>query len=92
MSLTTIKVGGDILRRPTLQPLCRDIAKLCAAGERIVMVHGGGPQATALQTQLGQTPNIVAGRRITDEAALEVMKMAVAGKLNVDLCSALLAP
>lgn len=55
------------------------------------MVHGGGPQATALQKELGQEPNVVAGRRITDAAALDVIKMAVAGRLNVDLCSALLA-
>tara|TARA_R110002096_G_scaffold143328_1_gene299114 strand:+ start:83102 stop:83872 length:771 start_codon:yes stop_codon:yes gene_type:complete len=74
-----------------LAALCGDIAKLCESGERVVMVHGGGPQATALQAKLGQTPNIVAGRRITDADALEVMKMAVAGQLNVDLCSALLA-
>ncbi len=91
MSLIVIKVGGDILRRPMLQPLCHDIAKLRGEGDRIVMIHGGGPQATALQTKLGQTPNMVAGRRVTDADALEVMKMAVAGKLNVDLCSALLA-
>jgi acetylglutamate kinase len=74
-----------------LAPLCNDIAALCEAGEQVVMVHGGGPQATTLQAKLGQTPNIVAGRRITDADALEVMKMAVAGQLNVDLCSALLA-
>jgi acetylglutamate kinase len=35
------------------------------------------------------TPRQVAGRRVTDEATLDVMKMVVAGKLNVDLCSAL---
>ncbi len=90
MSLTVIKVGGDILRRPTLGPLTSDIAKLATEGEHVVMVHGGGPQATALQSELGQTANIVAGRRITDADALEVMKMAVAGRLNVDLCSALM--
>ena len=53
------------------------------------MVHGGGPQATELQKQLGQTPNIVAGRRVTDAATLDVMKMIVAGLVNVDLCAAL---
>lgn len=35
------------------------------------------------------TPRQVAGRRVTDEATLDVMKMVVAGKLNVDLCAAL---
>lgn len=90
--LTCIKVGGDILRREeTLTSVCQDVAALIEAGERVVMVHGGGPQATALQTQLGQKPNVVAGRRITNREALDVIKMAVAGRLNVDLCSALMA-
>jgi acetylglutamate kinase len=53
--------------------------------------HGGGPQATEMQKRLGQQPNIVAGRRITDADALEVMKMVVGGVLNIDLCAALLA-
>jgi acetylglutamate kinase len=91
MSLTVIKVGGDILRSPTLGAVCGDVASLVGKGERVVVVHGGGPQATALQKQLGQEPNVVAGRRITDADALEVMKMAVAGQVNVDLCAALLA-
>ena len=90
-SLIGIKVGGDILRRTTLAAVCDDVASLVADGKRVFMVHGGGPQSTALQKQLGQEPNVVAGRRITDADALEVIKMAVAGKLNVDLCSALLS-
>jgi acetylglutamate kinase len=44
-----------------------------------------------LQKRLGQSPRIVAGRRVTDRETLDVMKMAVAGLVNVDLCSALLA-
>lgn len=90
--LVGIKVGGDILRRAeTLAAVCHDVASLAASGQRAFMVHGGGPQSTALQKELGQEPNIVAGRRITDAGALDVIKMAVAGKLNVDLCTALLS-
>lgn len=89
--LIGIKVGGDILRKPTLGAVCADVAAMVAAGSRVFVVHGGGPQATALQKELGQEPKIVAGRRITDSEALDVIKMAVAGRLNVDLCSALLA-
>ena len=55
----------------------------------MLIVHGGGPQATALQKQLGIETNIVGGRRVTDAATLDVMKMVVAGKLNVDLCATL---
>src|SRR5262245_60272876 len=59
------------------------------AGTPVILVHGGGPQASKLQERLGMTPTMVAGRRVTDEATLDVIKMVVAGKLNVDLCAAL---
>lgn len=90
-SLTAIKLGGEILRSPTLAALCADVAASVDATHHVVMIHGGGPQVSELQRQLGQEPNVVAGRRITDAATLEVIKMTVAGQLNVDLCSALLA-
>ena len=61
------------------------------AGHRVVIVHGGGPQTTELSTRLGLAPRIVAGRRVTDAATLDVVKMVVAGRLNVDLCAALRA-
>jgi acetylglutamate kinase len=64
---------------------------LVDGGARVAIVHGGGPQATALQKQLGIETRQIAGRRVTDLATLDVMKMAVAGKLNVDLCAALQA-
>ena len=32
-----------------------------------LVVHGGGPQATALSRRMGHEPRIVAGRRVTDE-------------------------
>jgi acetylglutamate kinase len=54
-------------------------------------VHGGGPQATELQKRLGLETKQVAGRRVTDAATLDVMKMVIAGKLNVDLCATLVA-
>jgi acetylglutamate kinase len=71
--------------------IAADVAEMRAAGVPIVIVHGGGPQATELQKRLGQTPKIVGGRRVTDQETLEVMKMIVAGKVNVDLCAALVA-
>jgi acetylglutamate kinase len=56
-----------------------------------VIVHGGGSQVTDLSTKLGLATRMVAGRRVTDAPTLEVMKMVVAGRLNVDLCAALQA-
>ena len=81
-----IKLGGEVVTSPDLPMLAADLATLPHA----VVVHGGGAQATALQKALGHEPRIVGGRRVTDDATLDVMKMVVAGKLNVDLCAALL--
>ena len=91
MQSVVIKVGGEVVAGEHLAAIAADVAALSSSGTSVLMVHGGGPQATALQKALGQTPNVVAGRRITDAATLDVMKMVVAGKVNVDLCSALLA-
>lgn len=83
-----VKLGGEVIAGPQLPAVAGDLALL--APEGVVVVHGGGPQATALQERLGQTPVKIAGRRVTDAATLDVMKMVLAGQLNVDLCAALL--
>jgi acetylglutamate kinase len=91
MSKTIVlKLGGEVVQSEALAVIARDVADL-AREIRVVVVHGGGPQATELTKRLGMTPNVVAGRRITDAATLDVMKMTVAGKVNVDLCAGLLA-
>ncbi len=86
-----IKLGGSVAASDRVHPVAADIATLCQCSTRVLVVHGGGPQATAMQKRLGQEPNIVAGRRITDADALEVMKMVVGGSINIALCSALIA-
>jgi acetylglutamate kinase len=86
--LIVVKLGGEVIGSAALAVVARDVADLARTGQ-VVVVHGGGPQASKLQERLGMTPKQVAGRRVTDEATLDVMKMVVAGKLNVDLCAAL---
>ena len=86
--MIVVKLGGEVIGSAALGVVARDLGTLARA-ERLVVVHGGGPQASKLQERLGMTPKQVAGRRVTDEATLDVMKMVVAGKLNVDLCAAL---
>lgn len=86
-----VKLGGEVVASNHMAAIAADVAEMQARKERVVVVHGGGPQATDLQKRLGQTPKIVAGRRITDAETLEVMKMIVAGKVNVDACAALVA-
>ena len=85
-----IKIGGEVIGSGEAQLLAADLRALHDE-HRIAIVHGGGPQATELQKKLGLQTVQVAGRRVTDAATLDVMKMAIAGKLNVDLCAILLA-
>ena len=85
-----VKLGGDVLSDPDVRDqVAGQLALLSSLNIRLVVVHGGGPQASALSRRLGQEPTIVAGRRVTDAAALEVAKMVYAGQLNVDLLAAL---
>lgn len=86
-----VKLGGDVLAAPALETAAADIGRARAAGRRLVIVHGGGPQTTELSKRLGIEPQLVGGRRVTDAAALDVVKMVVAGRLNVDLVAALRA-
>lgn len=91
MSCVVIKLGGEVVQSDALAVVAADIAAMRNAGESVIVVHGGGPQVTHLQKRLGIEPNIVAGRRVTDEATLDVLKMAVGGRVNIDLCRALTA-
>jgi len=86
-----VKLGGNASSGAARDAIAHDIGKLAKRDAHVVVVHGGGPQTSALQRQLGQTPRKVAGRRVTDEATLDAIKMMVGGKLNIELCAALVA-
>jgi len=89
--VTLVKLGGEVVDSPGLPAIAADLRALAAAGHRLVVTHGGGPQATALSKRLGIVPRMVAGRRVTDGETLDVMKMTIAGQVNVDLCARLRA-
>ncbi len=91
MITIVVKLGGDVVASPLMDVLARDVRALVDEWHRVAIVHGGGPQASALQRALGQEPRILSGKRFTDEATLEVMKYIVAGQVNVDCCARLLA-
>jgi acetylglutamate kinase len=85
-SAVVVKLGGDVLEEPARGAVARSLA---TAPTKLVVVHGGGAQVTALSARLGLPTKMVAGRRITDAGTLEVLEMVVAGQLNVDLCAAI---
>jgi acetylglutamate kinase len=85
-----VKLGGDVLSEPeVLDGVAAQLSLLSSLGIRLVVVHGGGPQATALSRRLGLEARMVAGRRVTDDGTLEVAKMVYAGQINVNLLAAL---
>ena len=71
-----VKLGGEVLADTrALDSIAGQVSLLSSLGIRIVVVHGGGPQASALSRRLGDEPRIVAGRRVTDDAALEISQL-----------------
>jgi acetylglutamate kinase len=85
-----VKLGGELAQREdTLNDIAQDISLLYQIGIKLLIVHGGGPQATELSEKLGITPRFFEGRRITDEATLEVTKMVFAGKINHEILTML---
>jgi acetylglutamate kinase len=87
-----VKLGGDVLEGAALAAVAESLRSVATeTPHALAVVHGGGAQVTALAGRLGIETRMVGGRRITDAAALDVLEMVVAGKLNVELCAALQA-
>jgi acetylglutamate kinase len=90
--LIVIKIGGEVINHSiAFHSLCKKIANLKKTNTRMVLIHGGGHQVNELEAKLGNKPKIVNGRRITDENALDSIKMVIAGKMNIEIVSALQA-
>jgi acetylglutamate kinase len=78
--LHVVKIGGNAVDNPsTLASILAAIAKM---QEGVILVHGGGGEATTLARRLGLEPVMVEGRRITDAAMLDVVVMVYAGLIN----------
>jgi len=91
-----LKAGGDAFVTPeSTRALMEQIGILHQVGIRVVLVHGGGPQSTALAQRLGLSTQMVEGRRVTDAETLEVSTMVLNGEINtriVAVCRALGIP
>lgn len=78
-----LKVGGEVFADPIQTNLLMEqVGLLHQVGIRVVMVHGGGPQSTALATALGLDTTFVDGRRVTDGPSLDVATMVLNGQIN----------
>jgi len=84
-----LKAGGEIFaNRAATTALMEQVGILHQVGIRVVLVHGGGPQSTELATALGVDTTFVDGRRITDDASLDVATMVLNGQINTRVLAA----
>jgi acetylglutamate kinase len=88
-SLYIIKIGGNIIDNPTeLSQFLSDFSKM--EGNKI-LVHGGGKSATKMAQSIGLIPQMIDGRRITDQPMLDVVVMIYAGEINKKIVAQLQA-
>ncbi len=82
---TVVKIGGALLNDERNLDVFWQSIRTLQERQAIVVVHGGGPQATEMARRLGHEPRIVHGRRVTTDLDLDIMKWTVRGELNVNL-------
>ncbi len=78
-----IKIGGALVTSD-LSTFWLNVGEL-RLRQPVVIVHGGGPEATRVAKMLGHEPEIVQGRRVTTQRDLEVIEWVARGELNTRL-------
>ena len=85
-----IKYGGHAMEDPALADLfAQDVVLMRLVGMNPVVVHGGGPQISDLMQRLGKVPEFVDGLRVTDAETVDIVRMALVGKVNREVVGAL---
>ena len=85
-----IKYGGHAMEDPALADLfAQDVVLMRLVGMNPVVVHGGGPQISDLMRRLGKEPEFVDGLRVTDAESVDIVRMALVGKVNREIVAVL---
>jgi acetylglutamate kinase len=85
-----IKYGGHAMEDPALaERFAQDVVLMHLVGIKPVVVHGGGPQISDLMQRLGKEPKFVDGLRVTDAETVDIVRMALVGKVNREVVSAI---
>ena len=81
-----IKYGGNAMINEELkQAVMSDIVLMQLIGVNVVLVHGGGPEISAMLKKTGKESRFVNGLRYTDEETMDIVQKVLAGKVNKDL-------
>lgn len=84
-----LKLGGEaVADAAALRQVVEQVGVLAELGIRLVVVHGGGPQTTALAERLGLPTRLVGGRRVTTPETLEVAVMTMNGTVSTAILAA----
>ena len=87
-----VKFGGHAMGDDeAMANFARDIVLMKQCGLHPVVVHGGGPQINEMLTRLNIKSEFIDGKRVTDEATVEVVEMVLAGRINKNIVQALTA-
>ena len=89
MSVTVLKLGGELIEAPAERARTADAVAALAANGPLVVVHGGGKAIDAELARRGIEPVKRDGIRVTDAATLETVVAVLAGTANTELVAAL---
>ena len=88
-----VKYGGNALagtsEHDALALFAEDIVMMRLVGMRPIVVHGGGPQISALMERLGKKPEFVDGLRVTDAETVDIARMVLKGQVNPQIVAAI---
>ncbi|PID35605.1 MAG: acetylglutamate kinase [Rhodobacterales bacterium] len=85
-----IKFGGNAMGDDAaMASFARDIVLMRQVGVNPVVVHGGGPMINDMLARLGVKSDWVDGKRVTDDATIEVVEMVLAGRVNKRIVQAI---
>jgi acetylglutamate kinase len=82
-----VKYGGNAMR--DLELFAQDVVLMRLVGMNPVVIHGGGPQITDLMTRLGKESTFIDGLRVTDAETVDIVRMALVGKVNREVVGAI---
>jgi acetylglutamate kinase len=88
--IMVIKYGGNAMVDENLKRLVmEDVVMLSSLGMKVVLVHGGGPEISAMLKKINKQSEFVNGLIITDGETMDVFSKVLAGKLNKSLINQL---
>lgn len=81
-----VKYGGNAMLDDELKSaVMSDIVLMQLVGINVVLVHGGGPEISAMLKKIGKESRFIDGMRYTDQETMDIVQQVLAGKVNKDL-------